>query len=73
MAPDQLDLLALALSVWPAVVILRRLGLPVKWAALLALSLVLPLLGHMALALFIACRRWPNFPAMARPARRVKL
>lgn len=73
LSPAQLDLLMIALTLWPAVVVLRRLGLKAYMAVLLAFSLVIPLLGHMLLALYVATARWPNFPALPKPAPRVKL
>lgn len=73
MSPDLGNLLMVLLTLPAAVVILRRLGLAPAYAALLLLSLVIPLLGHMLLALYVACSRWPSLPAAAKPPARVKL
>jgi len=73
MHPFWLDLLYTALTVWPCVVLLRRLGLKAHMAGVLVLSLIIPLLGHMLLALYIATQRWPHYPAAPKAAPRVKL
>lgn len=62
-----------AMTFWPSVIILRRLGLKPSMSGLLLLSLIIPLLGHMLLAVYAAMARWPNFPALPKPAPRVKL
>ncbi len=67
------DLLFVALTLWPCVVLLRRLGLKVAMVGVLLFSLVIPLLGHMLLAVYMATQRWPNFPALPKPQPRVKL
>jgi predicted PurR-regulated permease PerM len=70
-SPFMHDVIFLLLTFWPALKILGRLGLPRTYAALLLLSLLLPLLGHMLLALVLAVRPWPHFPPLypnLRPA-----
>ncbi len=67
------DLLFVVLTLWPCVVLLRRLGLKVHMVAVLLFSLVIPLLGHMLLAVYMATQPWPHFPALPKPQPRVKL
>ena len=72
-SPFMSDVLFLVLTFWPALRVLERLGLPRLYAALLPLSLLLPLLGHMLLALLLAVRPWPNFPPLPNPPARERL
>lgn len=67
------DIIFVVLTFWPCVVLLRRLGLKVQLAGLLVLSLLLPLLGHMLLAVCIAIKPWPNFPPLPKRVKREKL
>lgn len=72
-SPFMSDVVFLLLTFWPALRVLKRLGLPRLYAALLPLSLLLPLLGHMLLALLLAVRPWPNFPPLPKPPARERL
>lgn len=72
-SPFMSDVLFLLLTFWPALRVLERLGLPRLYAVLLPLSLLLPLLGHMLLALLLAVRHWPNFPPLPKPPARERL
>lgn len=73
LSPFMRDAVFLAVTFWPVLLILQRLGLPRLWAALLLLSLVLPLLGHFVVALLMATRPWPNFPPLLKRAPRERL
>lgn len=64
------DLLFCLLTLWPAVVILRRLGLPVVYAGLVFGSALLPYLGHALFAVVVAGKAWPKLPTPPVPKRR---
>jgi len=65
-APWVYDLFFCFITLWPTIVILRRMGLPVWWAALSLASLVLPFLGQMLLLGLLAVRPWPKLPMPKR-------
>lgn len=73
MTASQIDILLTLVAIWPVVLILKRLGLKPVMAGLLLFSFILPLLGHMLVAFYAACNRWPSFPSIVKPAPRVKL
>ena len=65
------DSLIVLLTLWPAVRILRRLGLNPFAAFLLLLSVIIPLLGHALLALCVVSSKWPALPPLPeKPKRR---
>ena len=64
------DLSMTLISLWPASIILKRLGLSRLYAMLLLFSILLPLLGQFLLGLVMVFKRWPNFPPLTkRPPR----
>lgn len=67
------DFLVVLMTLPAAILLLRRLGLSPLYLALLPLSLVLPLLGHMLFAIALAIRPWPRLPALPKPPKREKM
>jgi hypothetical protein len=70
MTPFQQDLFFLVVTALPMLWVLRRMGLPLWWAGLFLISLVLPFLGHMLLACVLALKSWPKLPMPEKPKRR---
>ena len=71
--PQVRDLLIVLLTAYPIWRILGRLGLP-RWPVVLSLlSVVIPLLGHMLVALYVVSRPWPKVPLPPKPAKRVRV
>lgn len=72
-SPFMSDLLFLLLTFWPCLKVVRRLGLSARYCAVLPLSLLLPALGHVILAVLLAIKPWPAFPASPVKPKRERL
>ncbi len=68
--PELRDLLVVLLTLYPLARILRRLGLNPAVALLSLFSVVMPLLGHLLVALYAVSRRWPALPTPPQSGRR---
>jgi hypothetical protein len=67
---EMIDLLVVLLTLYPLIRILKRLGLKPVFAFLAFFSIVVPLLGHMLVAIYAVSRRWPALPPLPKRVRR---
>jgi len=69
-APWVYDLFFSVITLWPMLIILRRMGLPPYWAGLNLFSLLLPFLGQLLFIGFVCLRPWPKLPMPKKPQGR---
>lgn len=67
---EVIDLLVVLLTLYPLMRILRRLGLKSAFAFLALLSIIVPLLGHLLVAVYAVSQRWPTLPPLPKRVRR---
>ena len=70
--PAFVILLSAALMLWPLMKLYKRVGLSPFWSLGIFASLLIPFLGPLLVAVPIAVKKWPHFPASPPPRKPLK-